>query len=92
MYNFTIPCCFHSVHKICAQEFFKSSLNSNELSKLRCPHCPESKMEVGCYSQVKLIEILLPEKIYTDKYKVLLNNYVVARSRGRIYHCPESNC
>lgn len=47
---------------------------------------------IGSEIQIRLIETLLPDKIYTDKYQTLLNNYIVARSNGRIYHCPESNC
>jgi len=68
MYDCTNPSCFHPVHKICVQEFFKSLLNNNELSKLKCPHCFGKKFEIGCDLQIKLIEILLPEKIYTDKF------------------------
>lgn len=66
-------------------------LISNKLYKIRCPHCPSSNIPVDSEKQRELILQYIGDD-YLDRYNEKTNNLKVIHSKGRIFHCPKTDC
>lgn len=66
-------------------------LLSNKLDQIRCLHCPPDRIPLDSNQQRELILFFLGGE-YLDRYNEKTNNLKVINSKGRIFHCPKTDC
>jgi len=80
--------CSHKAHRSCLADYYTVLLNNNDLAKIKCPHCMQDLTTDEKYQSV--LKVAGPDQ--AKKFNSLVRNQKVARSQGKILHCPVSEC
>lgn len=58
---------------------------------IRCPNCPINVITAGSPQQRVIVNCVFNGEL-NDKYDQLATNLKVAESKGKVFHCPKSEC